>query len=195
MGTMRTLPIVVGVLLCAPSLASPVLAVPPQVVAIRGGLALEGPQHVIQDGWTADWSLEFPRRFGALGAEIGYARHGGDREAAVLGSHASNPDVGIFQVVATGRRDWGMGCVLPFAAVGLGITYVTWGDTWLGRGTVSRAGLGGWVGAGVSVGAGRSARMRLDGRYHPFALRAPDLYGGGDLGDFFTVGLSLAADD
>ncbi len=175
--------------------AAPALAVPRQVVAIRGGVALEGPQHALQEGWTAAWSLEFPRRFGALGAELGYARHGGEHEAALLNHVASNPDVGVFQLVATGRRDWGTRSVLPFAAVGLGITYVTWGDTVLLRGTESRTGVGGWVGAGVSARAGRGARVRLDGRYHPFVLEAPALYGGGDLGDFFTVGVSIAAND
>lgn len=155
-------------------------------LAIRAGGVFEGPQHTLTNGFVAGGSVEWPRTFGALGLALEWAGETGNND---LEGYSS-----VFHAGAFARWEVGGGGVRPFLEGGAGVSKVNadGGDGPL-QVAESGAGLGGWIGVGASMPVSKTLIARLDGRYSMLTAESPNLVsGGGNLGDYFSVALSLA---
>lgn len=154
--------------------------------AVRAGGVFEGPQNTLTSGLVMGGSVEWPRNFGALGIALEWASETGNNE--LYGYHS------VFHAGAFGRWEIGRGGVRPFAEAGVGVSHVSAdGGTGPLQYAESGAGLGGWVGVGASMPVSKTLIARLDGRYSMLTLESPNVvYGGGSMGGYFSVALSLA---
>jgi hypothetical protein len=154
-------------------------------LALRAGGVFEGPQHTLTSGFVAGGSVEWPRTFGALGIALEWAGDSGDEFEG---------SASVFHVGAFGRWEIGASRVRPFLEAGIGVSHMdSEGVPGLLGSSVSTTGPGGWFGVGASMPVSDRLALRLDGRYSLLALESPNLvYGGGNMGDYFSVALSLA---
>jgi len=164
----------------------PAVAAAAPTLALRAGGVFEGPQHTLKEGFVAGGSVEWPRNFGALGIALEWAGEGDNSE---LGAYESVFHAGVF-----GRGEIGKGGFRPFLEGGFGVSHVSAdGGTGPLQLAESGSGLGGWVGVGASMPVSKTLIARVDGRYSMLTLDSPNaVYGGGDMGDYFSVALSLA---
>lgn len=158
-------------------------------LAFRGGMAMEGAQGNLQDGWTAGASVEWPQGWGVLGIDGDWAEDG---RAAESGTDYN------FRVVHLGpaiRRSFGTGAVRPALEAGAGLAYVH-GEVRDHTGLLdetTRVAAAGWLGGGVALRLDPHWDARLEGRYQFYVIDMPDVVsGGGNLGDHYGVTLGFA---
>lgn len=148
-----------------------------RATTLRAGAVIEGPQHSMGNGFEFGVSVENVTggRFD-WGGEVGYANDpGGDEQGSsfMVG--------GLARTSLTRRR--------TFVEVGLGYYWVT---REAGSPAVSddASGFGGHLGAGVTVWKTPfGTRLLAGAAYHLIAADASA--DGGDMGDYFTVSVSL----
>lgn len=175
-------------LLVLSAVVMPATATAAPTFAARAGGVFEGPQHTLTNGFTAGGSVEWPKTYGALGIAVEWSGETGNNDLA-LGGYQS-----VFHAGAFGRWEIGGGGVRPFLEAGIGVSSIAAdGGTGPLQFAESGAGLGGWVGVGTAMTVSKTLVARVDGRYSMITLESPNAVGGGgDMGDYFSVALSLA---